>query len=46
MDEAARHGLAVRLVHSSRWERCERRLPAASTALRRKAHEAVVDKLA
>lgn len=28
VDEAARHGLAVRLVHSSRWERCERRLPA------------------
>ncbi|WP_405625874.1 universal stress protein [Streptomyces sp. NBC_00016] len=28
VDEAARHRLAVRLVHGSRWERCERRLPA------------------
>lgn len=28
VDEAARHGLAVRLVRGSRWERCERRLPA------------------
>lgn len=31
VDEAARHGLSVRLVQGSRWERCEWRLPSFGT---------------
>ncbi|MET9101777.1 universal stress protein [Streptomyces antibioticus] len=33
VDEAARHGLPLRLVHASRWERYERALPSFTTGL-------------
>lgn len=40
-DEAARHGLPLRLVHASRWERYERVVP--SAGLRRPPQKAMAD---
>ncbi|MFI5797889.1 universal stress protein [Streptomyces sp. NPDC051677] len=43
VDEAARHGLPLRLVHASRWERYERAVP--STSLSRPSERVLVEDL-
>ncbi|MGY4742238.1 universal stress protein [Streptomyces sp. ATMOS53] len=43
VDEAARHGLPLRLVHASRWERYERAVP--STGLSRPSERVLVENL-